>query len=136
MDSVDRLLNRIEEEWQDDLELIIEITPEPFPTEMLLDMKERCREALATYRWWAKLFFYAGVGSPAFLLLGAFLALLGQLNLGFAFLFLSPISLLVFFIGNLVLNLRSKGHPHLSLIESMINGELQRRQSRAEFKSD
>lgn len=136
MDSVDRLLHRIEQEWQDDLELIIEITPEPFPTEMLLEMKERCREELANYRWWARLFFYTGMSSPAFLFLGALLILLGQLSLGFAFLVLSPLSLLFFFIGNLVLNVRSKGHPHLSLIESMINGELQRRQSRAEFKSD
>lgn len=136
MDSVERLLHRIEQEWQDDLELIMEITPEPFPTEMLLNMKERCRAALANYRWWSKLFFYTGVSSPLFLLTGALLALLGQLSLGFAFLVLSPISLLTFLIGNLVLNIRSKDYSHLSLIESIINGELQRRKSRTPFKSD
>lgn len=126
-----RRLNRIQRDGNDDLLLILECGPRDYPTFELHQLLRRVRQQTAHSARIQHLLFLVGASISLWIGAGFLCAALGYLAWGYIFLALIPTSCLLLISGHIYLRRKYRTHRHGAIIANIIQQELERRRKDA-----
>ncbi len=126
--NIDRLLNTIEENAEDELSFLLSTGPAYFSTAQLLRLKGQWEAKNAIFHKTYTACLRIGASAPVWPLLWMLCKNIGLPFLGLVFLFLFLFSLCFFLGGMLLMRYLFHGNGHLDMVGAIINEELQKRE--------
>ena len=117
----------MEEKAEDELSFLLSTGVEYFSTAQLMRLKGQWEIKNYYFHKLYKIWGRIGATAPVGLCIWLAFDLLGLPTLGLFFLFFFPFSLLVFFVGMVLMRRLFPGKGHLDMIGEMINNELMNR---------
>lgn len=125
--NLDETLQNMEEKAEDELSFLLSTGVEYFSTAQLMRLKGQWEIKNYYFHRLYKTWVRIGATAPIWLCIWLAFDLLGSPLIGFFFLFLFPLSLLIFFVGMMLMRRLFPGKGHLDMIGKMINNELKTR---------
>jgi hypothetical protein len=124
--TIDDLLQKIEQDCNDDPDTLLVIAPENYTTEHLFQLRGRWQKRNESYKKMYRIVFTLGVLSPVFFTLGM-LGFISSAMLGVIFLPLSIFSFFGFLFGIFNISARFKSTGYQNSIIQTIDRELKKR---------
>ncbi|WCL82181.1 DUF2892 domain-containing protein [Saprospira sp. CCB-QB6] len=124
--SIDELLNRIEQECQEEPDTLLSIHPAHYTTEHLFQLRGRWQQRNREYQRLSRIIFAAGVAAPLFFGLGM-LGFWSWAILGLIFFPIAATAFMFFLLGSIWLSAKYKSSGYQQAILKAIDEELKER---------
>lgn len=128
--AINNLLSKLEKESNNEFGLLESTGPDYFSTSSLLELRGQWKERMRLFQVFHRLTILVGASSPAWIVLGAILGLLGLQLAATISLLMFPISFILFLASTFAIRAYFKGKGHLEMMGRMIENELIRRQDK------
>ena len=128
---LDRQLHKIEKEANNDLLLLLEVSPSYYTTHELKDLLQELKEQENKVKRQKENLFIIGSSMLLWLCLSFLFQLLKLPTLAYVFMTFAPTALAFFVFGSIYIRFKHRFFRHAYLIEKIIQAELERRRKDA-----